>query len=246
MKRFILVPALTALAALAVNTTASAAEPLQVKNAETLTAAVVAVDPANRNLLTSQNTIIPALLGLGQPAAAFSNPYSRDIYGSPGRTYKGITKDWGVSGEVNWNLGGATLTSITAYRDYSSNQGSDTDYSFVDILYRAPGKSAYQRDFRTFSQELRLQGSAFDDRLDWLVGGYFAHEKLDLTDNLKFGSQYGRFATCRLVGAFGLGAFLSPTDTSCISPTGRAFLSGSSSPFGAGAPAILAGFDRLE
>ncbi len=50
MKRFILVPALTALAALAVNTAASAAEPLQVKNAETLTAAVVAVDPANRTV----------------------------------------------------------------------------------------------------------------------------------------------------------------------------------------------------
>ncbi|MBS0504388.1 MAG: TonB-dependent receptor [Proteobacteria bacterium] len=205
------------------------------------------VDPANRNLLDpTKNTIIQALLGLGQPAASFSNPFSRNIYPSAGRTYKGITRDWGVSGEVNWNLGGANLTSITAYRDYKSNQGSDTDYSAVDILYRAPGSSAYQREFRTFSQELRLQGSAFGDKLDWLVGGYFAHEKLDLTDNLKFGTQYGRFATCRLVGAFGLSAFLSPTSTSCISPTGRAFLSGPTSPFGAGAPVVLAGFDRLD
>jgi outer membrane receptor protein involved in Fe transport len=210
------------------------------------------VNPANRNLLDpTKNTIINALLGLGEPAAAFSNPYSRNIYPTPGRSYKGITRDWGVSAEVDWNLGGANLTSITAYRDYTSNQGSDTDYSFVDILYRAPGKAAYQREFRTFTQELRLQGSAFDNKLDWLVGGYFAHEKLDLTDNLKFGTQYGRFATCRLVGAFGFPAsFFSPGSAACLSPTGRAVLSGQvpgvPSPLGAGGPAIVAGFDRLD
>ena len=34
------------------------------------------------------------------------------------------------------------------------------------------------RRFKTFTQELRLQGTAFDDRLDWLVGGYYANEKL--------------------------------------------------------------------
>jgi outer membrane receptor protein involved in Fe transport len=210
------------------------------------------IDPSNRNLLDpTKNTIIQTLLGLGEPAAAFSNPFSRNIYPTPGRSYKGITKDWGVSGEVNWNLGGANLTSITAYRDYKSNQGSDTDYSFVDILYRAPGNSAYQRHFRTFTQELRLQGSAFDNKLDWLVGGYFAHEKLDLTDNLKFGTQYGRFATCRLVGAFGFPAsFFSPGSGACLSPTGRAVLNGQvpgvPSPFGAAGPAIVAGFDRLD
>ena len=31
---------------------------------------------------------------------------------------EGETEDWGVSLEVNWDLGGATLTSITGYRDY--------------------------------------------------------------------------------------------------------------------------------
>ena len=35
--------------------------------------------------------------------------------------------------------------------------------------------------------------------LDWLVGAYFADEDLTLTDNLRFGNQYGRFATCRIV-----------------------------------------------
>jgi hypothetical protein len=34
------------------------------------------------------------------------------------------------------------------------------------------------RRFRTFTQELRLQGSAFNGFMDWLVGGYFASEDL--------------------------------------------------------------------
>src|SRR5690606_1476616 len=62
--------------------------------------------------------------------------------------------------------------------------------------YREAGSG---REFKTFSQELRLQGNAFNDRLDWLVGAYFADESLDVVDRLKFGSDYGQFATCRLV-----------------------------------------------
>ena len=43
-----------------------------------------------------------------------------------------------MSGEVDYDLGGATLTSITAYRHYYADQGGDIDYSTVDILYRDP------------------------------------------------------------------------------------------------------------
>src|SRR5206468_7845320 len=66
------------------------------------------------------NNIINVLRDLGQPLAAFSNPYSRNVYISPGRSYRGITEDKGISLEADWDLGGARLTSITAYRDYSS------------------------------------------------------------------------------------------------------------------------------
>ncbi len=124
--------------------------------------------------------------------------YSRKISVSPGRTFKGTTRDYGVSGELNWDLGGAKLTSITAYRDYKSGGGGDVDYNNVDILFRANDGNAY-RQFKTFSQELRLQGQLFDDHLDFLVGGYYSNEKLKVSDNLQFGSQYGEFAACRLI-----------------------------------------------
>ncbi len=185
----------------------------------------------------AQNNIVRVLRDLGQNLAAFSNPFSRNISTTPGRSFGGKTTDGGVSMEVNWNFGGAKLTSITGYRDYKSAAGSDTDYSTVDILYRANDGKSY-RQFKTFTQELRLQGEAFNGKLDWLVGGFFADEKLTSADNLRFGSQYGRFANCRIISGGGLAALYSPTSPACIAARPAAF--------GAASPTIYAALDRLD
>ena len=183
------------------------------------------------------NNIINVLRDLGTPMIAFNDPFSRDIYVNAGRSYGGETQDMGVSLQADWDLGGATLTSITAFRDYDSDQGGDIDYGPVDILYRdADGNSA--RQFQTFSQELRLQGTAFDGMLDWLVGGYFADEDLTVTDNLRFGNQYGRFATCRIVSGSALAPLYSPGSPGCLAA--RPAL------FGAASPLVYAAFDRLD
>ncbi len=198
------------------------------------------------------NNIINVLRDLGTPLIAFNDPFSRDIYVTPGRSYEGDTRDWGLSAEVNYDLGpNVSLTSITAYRDYVSGQPGDIDYSPVDILYRSPVNGGLERQFKTFTQELRLQGKAFGDKLDWLIGGYFADEKLTVTDNLRFGTQYGRFATCRLLSGTGLAGFYSPNTPGCISPTGRAVIGGAlapavPSPFGPAGQLVLQAFDRLE
>ena len=57
----------------------------------------------------SGNSIINVLTALGQPTAAFSNAYSRNIYVTPGRSYGGTTEDYGVSGQIDLDLGGAKL-----------------------------------------------------------------------------------------------------------------------------------------
>ncbi|WP_294255261.1 TonB-dependent receptor [uncultured Sphingomonas sp.] len=183
------------------------------------------------------NNIVRVLRDLGQPMAAFSDPYSRNLYVSRGRSYGGITEDWGGSVQLDWNLGNVKLTSITGYRNYFSSQGADTDYSAVDLLYRAPNADS-SRAFETFSQELRLNGTAFNEKLDWLVGGYFANEDLTLVDNLRFGSQYGRFATCRIVSGSALAALYNPAAAGCLAA--RPAL------FGAATPLIYAAFDRLD
>lgn len=199
-------------------------------------------------LTSTSNPIIPILIGLGNDPRAFTqDTYNRDIYVTPGRSYEGETEDYGVSAEINYDLGDVSLTSITAYREYSNNQGSDTDYTQVDILYRAPGENAGAREFETFTQEIRLQGSLFDDRLDWLIGGYYANEKLQVRDNLRFGTQYGQFVSCRLAIALQPALPFTVPDTTqanCFSPTANAVLN-SGAIFGAATPAIVAGLNNL-
>ncbi|MBA4755727.1 MAG: TonB-dependent receptor [Sphingobium sp.] len=144
------------------------------------------------------NRIAAILAGQGSVIAA--DPYDRELTITPGRDYVSKLKDWGVSGEVNYDLGDVKLTSITAYRDYKSSDYGDYDYNRADLLYRDPNT---YRQFKTFTQELRAQGSAFGDMLDWLVGGYYANERLTLQDNIRFGADYGRFAACRLMAGAG-------------------------------------------
>ncbi|MDK2761110.1 MAG: TonB-dependent receptor [Sphingopyxis sp.] len=183
------------------------------------------------------NNIINVLRDLGQPLAAFNQGYSRNISVSPGRSFAGQTKDYGFSGQIDYDFGGATLTSITGYRQYRSGQAGDLDYGSVDILYRAPSNDAY-RQFHTFTQELRLQGEAFDGKLDWLVGGFYANEKLTVRDNLRFGTQYGRFAACRLISGGALAGLYSPTSPGCVAARPPAF--------GAASPAIYGALDQLD
>jgi iron complex outermembrane recepter protein len=94
-------------------------------------------------------------------------------------------KQWGLSGELKWEFGDAKLTSITAYRDFQSSSTQD-DYTSLLIYSVGPGGSTMPAGggaptgdgIKTFSQELRLQGTAFNDKLDWLIGGFYGKEKI--------------------------------------------------------------------
>ncbi|MEO5773509.1 MAG: TonB-dependent receptor [Sphingomicrobium sp.] len=136
------------------------------------------------------STIAAAMRGIG--AMINEDTYARHVAITPGRSYRADVKDSGLSAEIVKDFGGAELTSITAYRSNLYVRGQDSDFNNLDILYRDDDGSASNR-FRTFSQEARLQGTTFGGKLDWLVGGYYASEKLRVRDNLSFGADADLF-----------------------------------------------------
>lgn len=150
--------------------------------------------PAGGTPRFGPNPLYSILQGIGAniQLPADNKGYLRRTATTAGRPYTAQMEDWGFSGELNWQLGNTALTSITAYRDYFYSQGVDADFNAADIL----DISNRDREFRVFSQELRLQGTVLDDRLDWLVGGFYADETLKTSDDVKFGADYEKWANC--------------------------------------------------
>ncbi len=75
--------------------------------------------------------------------------------------------------KVDWEIGGATFTSVTGYSDYDVTQVVDSDFSSVSLL-----ENPVDESFEQISQEFRLV-SAGGETLDYIVGLYL--EQQDLT-----------------------------------------------------------------
>jgi len=126
-----------------------------------------------------------------------ARPSDRRVAVSPNRDYAEKVKDWGFSGEINYDFGDVNLTSITAYRDWRALRDQDIDFSGLDRAYR----DGYRTSMRDFTQEVRLQGTAFDGVLDFLVGGFYLNETLKLRDTVRIGTQGSQYVDALLSGA---------------------------------------------
>jgi iron complex outermembrane recepter protein len=88
---------------------------------------------------------------------------------------------WGLGLTVEWDVGPVSLKSITSYRDMTSSFTQDYDNSPLPI-----GETANIYTQSQVSQEFQATGTAFDDRLKWLVGVYYLNEKGNDENNLTF------------------------------------------------------------
>ena len=97
-----------------------------------------------------------------------------------------------ISGTLTYDISDTTqIKSITGYSKVTSDPVTDLDgtrFKILEVGVLSPGPLTFP-DFdlnvaKFFSQEFNLSGSAFGERLTWLLGAYYSREKgVDSTTN---------------------------------------------------------------
>ena len=76
---------------------------------------------------------------------------------------------------LNWDVGAAVLTSVTAYMGYETDESLDTDGSGIDAFTQTQ-----REEYDQFTQEIRLV-SPGGETIDWIAGVYFQDWDLEYT-----------------------------------------------------------------
>jgi len=121
-----------------------------------------------------------------------TDPYTGDST-NPSRLYSYAT---GVSNELTAELGGVTLTSVTAFRSFRLYpRNSQGNYGLY--LYSL----GYDNDNKFWSQEIRLASDP-GTLLDWQVGAYALKDDRESNDRIIFGKDAAGFYGTTLPASF--------------------------------------------
>lgn len=90
-------------------------------------------------------------------------------------------ESWGLQAQIDWDLGGSTITSITSYRGLDENQNIDSD--FTSLALALPRN--LQQGYETFTQELRIASNG-SNVIDWQAGVYYFNQELDTNNSTIF------------------------------------------------------------
>ncbi|SHE98055.1 iron complex outermembrane recepter protein [Microbulbifer donghaiensis] len=112
------------------------------------------LSPGNPGLLPSQQERDGSAV-LSNPINALDNAWS------------------GFNGQLNWDLGFATFTSISAFLEYENNQIFDFDGQPLRLLHE-DGRA----DLESWSQEFRLVSNS-QGNSTWLLGATYAEDTID-------------------------------------------------------------------
>lgn len=129
----------------------------------------------------------PISNGINQPALAgqanalpFDN---RWVTTNPDRSYAtgpsfSRMNNWGLGLTLNYDLASfATIRSITSYRHLTFSAGLDADNSPIPYLELSEGLTQKQ-----FSQEVQVLGKLLDNKLNYVIGGYYFNETANEDD----------------------------------------------------------------
>ena len=129
--------------------------------------------------------------GMGMAA---NDPFTQEAYFSFDPTSKGDNS--GLSVHITKNLENAVLESITSVRSSSNSEAREIDWYAADVL--APQLVA--NDLDSVTQEFRLY-SQDNEKINWLIGGFYFQEDLKFNEQLYFGSLWRTYIDAFLPGA---------------------------------------------
>ena len=92
-------------------------------------------------------------------------------------------KDWGLSGELNWDFDSMALTVIAAYRESDNSNTIDADFSSLDLISRTN-----VIDTQETSIEIRL-ASTGSNTVDWTAGFFYFNQDIDHESPIPFGAD---------------------------------------------------------
>jgi len=133
-------------------------------------------DTANGALEVRDNGILT-----GSPLAD-ADPFDRKIAND--REAASNREISGISGEINWDVSGGTLTSIAAYRQFDWFNFNDNDYSPANFL-----SSGISEDQDEWSEELRFtsdEGGAFE----YILGAFYAEQTYNTNSAATVGTDF--------------------------------------------------------
>ncbi|MDR2858488.1 MAG: TonB-dependent receptor [Novosphingobium sp.] len=107
-------------------------------------------------------------------------------------------KNYGVSGQVDYEIGPLSLISITAWRRTGSFNDFDADFTSADILKT----TSTDTNIKTFTQEFRATAS-IADKLTALFGAYYFNEKIRQNGSIQWGEDTRAYADLLIQGASG-------------------------------------------
>jgi len=184
--------------------------------------------------LTTSPNLSQASLDAFYPAVGFEDGLEARRFNSP--AYVNSVEQKGVSAELNHSFGEIDMTLIGSWRDFLGNSRQDdfqggNVYSVAGVTF-PPGTPATFDAIETLTAEIRFNGTAMDDKLDWLVGGFYADESIQEIFSLGLGSDFsslvseanfGSPAVLGLFSAAGSVVAINP-NTGMAVPTGNPFV----------------------
>jgi len=150
--------------------------------------------------------VASALAGARGFATAPVDPWARNLTmnESPSNKLEGK----GLSVQFDYDLGYATLTSISSVREQSLKSTFDADFTAALLV----DENRVDYDFETFTQELRLTSNGEGD-LQWMVGAFHSDEDVATFRNVTFGEDLRPYADFLVQAGFAAAGMAGNLDT---------------------------------